>query len=175
LGGFRAELLALNVIAMLLILELVPDPHRGFVLILTAPIFSWEIMDLDYVMAVIPSAKIRNSAAILAITVAISAFAYGWQDGYLVLSGECPLADVGASGLQLHSDNEHPVGYVRHISDFFVLYETTEARLVILKSPEVSKIVLMRNPKLDHAKDVTTAIPTLPSSVVSTQKPGANR
>lgn len=144
-------LLALNVLMAVLIVTFAPEPLKWF--LLTIPlIFVMRTFDqLGYFMTLIPNPRARSAVLYAVPFLALCVFAQGRLNGYQVLDGRAPLVvDVRASGLQLLSDGDHPVSYVGHISDFFVLYESSERGLVILKTDKIGSLVLVNNPKTER-------------------------
>jgi hypothetical protein len=157
---FKSVVMLLAAIFILYIIVLVPDPIKGFLLLVPVLIFSLAVMGSDYFDALVPDKQVRFGVIPLLLVIPFLAFAYGRSTGYEVLTGHSPLAvNVEASGLKLHADRAHPVAYVGHVSDFFILYESSDAHLVFLKEGEINSLVLVENPMTTSA--APSASPTL--------------
>jgi hypothetical protein len=157
---FKSVIMLLAAIFMFYVIVFVPDPVRGILLLAPVLIFSLALMELDYFDAMIPNRQVRFGVIPLILLIPFLAFAYGRSNGYAVLTGHSPLAvNVEASSLRLHADRAHPVAYVGHLADFFILYESSDAHLVFLKEGEINSLVLFENPVATSTASSTS--PTL--------------
>jgi hypothetical protein len=83
-------------------------------------------------------------------------FVNGRLDAYQIINGEGALVvDRSASKLPLNSNDDNPLSYVGHLSDFYVLYEPKIARIIILRTDKVGPLVLFKNPKFQPAPTAT--------------------
>lgn len=134
--------------AIALVLGLAPEPERWFLaIILIIPLTAMPTY-LDFFIDLLPNPSVRSSVIGLSILLAALAFAEGRLQADHIVKGTGPLlVDVVGSGLQLKSDAAHPVSYVGHIEDFFVLYDSEQSQVVILNAQKVTSLTLLENPK----------------------------
>ena len=103
---------------------------------------------LELFVNLIPNRSFRILVVDMSLMVAALAFAQGRLQADFLLRGAAPLlVDVVGSGLQLKSDATHPVSYVAHVADFFVLYDSAQSQIVLLNTQKVNSLVLIKNPK----------------------------
>jgi hypothetical protein len=125
-----------------------PEPWRWY---LVAVLLMWltvVLTHLDYFINLMPNPRVRANILQFGVFIAAMAFAQGRFEAYLVLRGRGPLlVDVVDSGVQLQSSEDHPVSYLGHLADFFVLYESARSHLVVLNQQKLNSLVLLQNPK----------------------------
>jgi hypothetical protein len=140
-----------NLILTLLVVLLVSEPDRWILVAAPISLLGLSLAKLDYTSRLIPHPRIRSFALVSTLMLATLAFGFGREDGYAIQHGRAALlVDVGASGLVLPSDEQRPVGYVGHIGDSYILYESVGSRLVILKADRIASLVLIDNPARNH-------------------------
>jgi len=160
-------LLSANLLGIFLILFFAPEPDKWLFISIPIVFFATPLTHLDYIIELVPNPEIRSFVLSYVLFIATFVFYIGRLNGYNVLQGRAPLlVDVRASDLQLHSDDQHPISYVGHAGDCFVLYESIDSHLVILKADKVGALVLMRNPKTEKAATVP-ATQSSPSAAAS--------
>src|SRR4029077_14333012 len=99
----------------------------------------------DLLVALMPDPVVRGRLLSLSLTLAALSFATGRVQADQVLNRAGPiLVDVAGSGLALKSDTVHLVGYVGHVADFFVLYDSAQSQVVILNAQKVNSLVLVQ-------------------------------
>jgi hypothetical protein len=135
-------------VVILFVATIGPEPWGWYVV---AGLLTWLSVlptHLDYFITLMPNPRVRADLLAFGVFIAAMAFAQGRFEAYSLLRGEGPLlVDVVGSGLQLQSSQDHPVSYVGHLADFFVLYESARSHLVILNAEKVNSLVLVKNPK----------------------------
>lgn len=138
----------LDLFAIILVIGLGPEPERWFLAIILMMPLTALLTHLEFFIDLLPNPSVRSSVIGLSVVVAALAFAQGRVQADHLLKGEGPLlVDVVGSGLQLKSDAAHPVSYVGHIADFFVLYDSAQSQIVILNAQRVNSLTLIENPK----------------------------
>jgi hypothetical protein len=104
------------------------------------------ISRIAYFKCIIPRDGVRLSILLFAVLFIPLAHARGVRDAKNIENGQGSLI-VDPKSLQLQSDEQHPVGYVGHIGNSFVLYESEKAALVILKDDGPNGLTLIKNPR----------------------------
>jgi hypothetical protein len=151
------RLVALVLVAVLIVI-FAPEAVKWFVLTIPLLFVVRTFDQLGYFITLIPSPQARSAVLYTIPFSALFAFAQGRLNGYQILDGQAPLVvDVRASGLHLLSDEEHPVSYVGHVSDFFVLYESSRSSVVILRTGKVASLALIKNPKIEDGVEKALA------------------
>jgi len=141
-------LLTLDLWALALVAIFGPEPLRWFLVIIFIVPVATALTHLDFLIAAMPSPSVRAFVLDFSLMIAASAFAVGRLQADSLLKGAGPLlVDVVGSSLQLKSDASHPVSYVGHVADFFVLYDSAQSQVVILNAQKVNSLVLTKNPK----------------------------
>jgi hypothetical protein len=141
-------LLTLDLWALALVAIFGPEPLRWFLIIIFIVPVATALTHLDFLIAAMPSPSVRAFVLDFSLMIAASAFAVGRLQADSLLKGAGPLlVDVVGSSLQLESDASHPVSYVGHAADFFVLYDSAQSQVVILNAQKVNSLVLTKNPK----------------------------
>jgi hypothetical protein len=111
----------------------------------------------------------RILAAILLLSYV---FITGRMDAYQIINGEAALVvDRSASGLPLSSNGDNPISYVGRLSDFYVLYESKSARIIILRTDKIGLLVLLKNPNLQLAPRGAIPPSPLPTATVAPSPP----
>ena len=152
------RLVALNVLVAVLIVIFAPEAVKWFLLTIPLLFVVRTFDQLGYFITLIPSPQARSAVLYTIPFLALFAFAQGGLNGYQILDGQAPLVvDVRASGLHLLSDEEHPVSYVGHVSDFFVLCESSRSSVVILRTDKVASLALIKNPKIEDGVEKALA------------------
>jgi hypothetical protein len=160
-------LLITNYIVTLLIVYFGPEPGKWLLLEIPIMSFAVALTHVDYIIELVPNPQTRSAVLWFVLSIAAFVFYTGRLNAYNVRQGRAPmLVDVIASGLSLQSDEQHPVSYVGHVGDCFVLYQSIGSRLVILKTDKFGALVLMRNPKIEKAA-TAPAKQSSPSAVAS--------
>lgn len=141
-------LLTLDLWALALVAIFGPEPLRWFLVIIFIMPVATALTHLDFLIATMPSPSVRAFVLDFSLMIAAAAFAVGRLQADSLLKGAGPLlVDVVGSSLQLKSDASHPVSYVGHVADFFVLYDSAQSQVVILNAQKVNSLVLTKNPK----------------------------
>jgi hypothetical protein len=141
-------LLTLDLWALALVAILGPEPLRWFLVIILIMPVATALTHIDFLIAAMPNPSVRAFVLDFSLMIAAAAFAVGRQQADSLLKGAGPLlVDVVGSGLQLKSDASHPVSYVGHVTDFFVLYDSAQSQVVILNTQKVTSLVLTKNPQ----------------------------
>jgi len=142
------QLAALDLALVFALAKFGPALGRWYVIATLLTLLSLPLTHLDSFIALMPNPQVRASLLSLAIFIAATAFPLGRIKAHNLLSGEGPLfVDVVGSGLQLQFNKDHPVIYVGHLAEFFVLYESASSHLVLLNAEKVSNLILVQNPK----------------------------
>lgn len=138
----------LDLVAMCVVVRFVPEPRCWLlVAVLMMPLASLTT-NFSVLAALVPNRVVRLSLLEFPLVVAALAFAQGRVHADDLIKGEGPLlVDVVGSSLQLKFDATHPVSYVGHIADFFVLYDSAQSQVVLLNDQKVNSLALTRNPK----------------------------
>jgi hypothetical protein len=139
---------ALCLVAIGFVAVLGSEPWRWYlVVVLTFPLATL-LTHYDLLIALMPDPVVRGRMLTLLLAVAAFSFATGRVQADLVLNGAGPLlVDVAGSGLTLKSDAVHPVSYVGHVADFFVVYDSAQSQIVLLNTQKVTSLALIKNPK----------------------------
>jgi hypothetical protein len=141
-------LLFLNFLLVLVILKFGGEPGRWVLLLVPISFLAPLLTHLESLIRLMPNPSTRALVTSAVPLFTLGAFANGRIDAVNVLQGRAPLiVDIKASGLQLPFDHDHQVAYVGHAGDFYVLYESSDRRLVIMKTDRIQPLVLMKNPK----------------------------
>jgi hypothetical protein len=137
-----------DLMAVAAVIGYCPEPERWFLaMILILPLILIPT-NSQIVIDLLPNPTLRFWVVWVFFVVTALAFAEGRTQADHLLRGEGPLlVDVGGSGLQLKSDAAHPVSYVGHIADFFVLYDSAQSQIIILNAQKVNSLTLIQNPK----------------------------
>jgi hypothetical protein len=139
---------ALYLVAIGFVAMLGPEPWRWYLVVLLTFPLATLLTHHDLLIALMPDPVVRGRMLTLLLAVATFSFAQGRVQADLVLNGAGPLlVDVAGSGLTLKSDAVHPVSYVGHVADFFVLYDSAQSQIVILNAQRVNSLALTKNPK----------------------------
>ena len=126
----------------------VAEPERWFVVIIFIVPLIPIPANLQLFIDLVPDSSVRFWLMWASVVVIALAFAEGRTQSDHILRGEGPLlVDVVGSGLQLKSDAAHPVSYVGHIADFFVLYDSAQSQIIFLNAQRVNSLTLIQNPK----------------------------
>ncbi len=141
-------LLTLDLLALALVALFGPEPWRWFLVVLLIAPLATALTHLDFLISLMPNPFIRASLLEFSLVIAASSFAVGRLQADSLLKGAGPLlVDVVSSSLQLKSDAAHPVSYVGHVADFFVLYDSAQSQVVLLNAQKVNSLALIKNPK----------------------------
>jgi hypothetical protein len=147
LWRFWRPLLVLDCVAIYIVGKFGIEPMKWLVVAFLFTPFFVPLTRVEYLVAHIPNARTRSTLASLVVLLPPLAFAGGRMNAYSVKMGVGPLiVDLKRSRLQVYSDAQNPVSYVGHIGNFFVLYERTNAALIIFGSDKSNALVLIRNP-----------------------------
>ncbi len=145
---FWRELLALYLVVIVLIAIFGVEPGKWFGVAALVALLFIPLEHLDYIKRRIPDPVVRPAVLSLLLFLGGLAFAQGRLDAYRAQQGYGALiVDLDKSGLWLPADQSHPVSYMGHLGDFFVLYESARSQVVILPSDKITTLVLMANPK----------------------------
>jgi hypothetical protein len=141
-------LLSLDMIAIALVGWFGPEPSRWFVMAFLMLPLATSLTHLEYFITLMPNPKVRAVMLEAPVLLAVMAFAAGRNNAFFLLRDGGPvLVDVAGSGLNLQSNKGHPVSYVGHLANFFIVYESATSHLVILRADKVDSLVLVQNPK----------------------------
>lgn len=140
-------LIVLDLLSMIVIAVFGREPTKWVAVALLIVPFSGPLSSNDYIARRIPSPTVRQALVGVLLALASSAFAQGRLDAYrLQHEGGGQLVDLVKSGLQLPVDQRHPVSYVGHFGDFFILYESAKSQVVLLRADKITALVLTANP-----------------------------
>jgi hypothetical protein len=139
---------ALYLVAIGFVVMLGPEPLRWYLVVLLTLPLATLLTHHDLLIALMPDPVVRGRLLSLSLALAALSFATGRVQADHVLNSAGPLlVDVAGSGLTLKSDTAHPVSYVGHVADFFVLYDSAQSQVVLLNAQKVNSLALIKNPK----------------------------
>ncbi len=141
-------LVILDLVAMGFLARFGREPVQWFlIVVLTMPLGDL-LTHHDFFIAQMPNPLVRARLLNLSLGLAALFFAIGRVQAGEVLDGKGSLfVDVAGSGLELKSDASHPVSYVGHVADFFVVYDSANSQVVFLNAQKIKSLALIRNPK----------------------------
>lgn len=142
------QLAILDLVAILSVVLFGTEPLKWFLVAMLMIPLTVLPTHLDYFIELMPNPSVRASLLQFPLIIAALSFAQGRLQADNLLKGAGPLlVDVVGSGLQLKSDAAHPVSYVGHVADFFVLYDSAQSQVVLLNAQKVNSLALIKNPK----------------------------
>jgi hypothetical protein len=156
----------------LLVLRLMSEPGRT---VLSLTILYFLALTLTSRAVMIEAIKAEARPLVMtACVLGLAVFGWGRLDAFNIMSGDSSLVvDTAASGVHLHldSDGDNPVSYIGRLSDFYILYESKSAEIIILRTDKIGPLVLVKNPKSQLAPREAISASPLPTATVAPSPP----
>jgi hypothetical protein len=136
-------LLSLNTGAIVLIAIFGPEPRKWFIVIFMLIPYGTTLSNVEWIIDVIPSPRMRGTLLHMLITLPAFAFASGRYDAYsAVAQWSAPTVEVERSGLPLISDISAPVLYLGLLGETYVLRETKTGKTALVKRSDSAPLFL---------------------------------
>jgi len=139
---------AISAALLLLVLTLVPEPSKWFLMTVIAGVGGAPVIDRVVPHTWVSHKRLRSPLLIGILLVPGMAFVFGREHGFGVKNGNADaFVDIERSELALKVLPGKPVAYLGHIGEFFVMYETSTGTVVFISAKEHAKLFLQHNPR----------------------------